>query len=83
MKRDRNIIEEVYDDLCLKGKYDEKYAWKQRVGNFDSGDRETSYKGGSLNICEYLSRRMRNYRYETHIVFTRKNRTNTRRYLIK
>lgn len=73
MKRDRNIIEEVYDDLCLKGKYDEKYAWKQRVGKFDSGDRETTYKGGSLNICEYLSRRMSSYGYETHIVFTRKN----------
>lgn len=66
-------IEEIYNDLCLKGKYDEKYAWKQREGKFDSGDGESKYKGGSLNVCEYLSKEMRKNGYETYIIFTQKD----------
>ena len=36
------------------GGWYEKYEWKQR-GRFAEGDRNSIYKGGSLDICEYLS----------------------------
>lgn len=65
-------IDEIYRDLCLKGKYEEKYAWKQR-GRFAEGDRNSIYKGGSLDICEYLSNQMRKNGYETYIVFTKRD----------
>lgn len=65
-------IDEIYRDLCLKGKYEEKYKWKQR-GRFAEGDRNSIYKGGSLDICEYLSNQMRKNGYETYIVFTKRD----------
>ena len=65
-------IDEIYSDLCLKGKYEEKYEWKQR-GRFAEGDRNSIYKGGSLDICEYLSNQMRKNGYETYIVFTKRD----------
>lgn len=65
-------IDEIYSDLCLKGKYEEKYEWKQR-GRFAEGDRNSIYKGGSLDICEYLSNQMRKNGYEAYIVFTKRD----------
>ena len=65
-------IDEIYSDLCLKGKYEEKYEWKQR-GRFAEGGRNFIYKGGSLDICEYLSNQMRKNGYETYIVFTKRD----------
>ena len=65
-------IDGIYNNLCLRGKYNEKYAWKQR-GRFVNGDKYSRYNGGSLDICEYLSKEMRANGYRTYIVFTRKN----------
>ena len=67
-----NNIDSIYRDLCLKGKYDEKYAWR-RKNNFENGDVRHRHVGGSLDVCEYLSKRMRKNGYETYIVFTKKD----------
>lgn len=65
-------FEQIYDDLCLLGKYQERYAWQQR-GKFIEGDLRNKRTGGSLDICEYLSKRMRKNNIETYIVFTEKD----------
>lgn len=67
-----STIDSIYRDLCLKGKYDEKYSWKQRE-SFENGDHTLRYMGGSLDICEYLSKTMRKKGYETYIVFTKRD----------